>query len=485
MPFSEANFLSVFQTLRAVDLDGEDGPPYPFQPPPSSTELRTIVDRGARSLPLVFRKSYVEPLVANLDAIVENGSQTLVESLTGAVYQHAQPELKPQLDRLLAVVSNLYRSFLAASLRSALNVPLVETLPPLATFAKSGRMGPFTYTCDDIKRHTGGTVGVVSLPSAIRRHPILWSTLAHETGGHDVLHADSGLLAELEAGVNGLFDAPPLNGSRRLSPPQAMAAVWRYWMEEAASDAYAVLNMGPTFALNLAAYFAALTARSEKIDRPRLPTVCGFNPGDPTQALDTHPPDLLRISVVCGVVEELAGLDRQARQRYIGEIEAVATLCQDGADSVKMTGLIGEKMPVDFELPLVDMQKAARKLGGYIANARLKAFDGTAVQEIETWDDSDETVAVHIAELFLAGAPAAAFGDDAQLLAGANLALFHNPGQYDTITRGLEAALDVSYAKDPYWAKIQPDGLRAAKMSTDLGQPDMFVYRVARAAAGG
>jgi hypothetical protein len=484
MPSSEANFLSVFKTLKAVDLDGEEGPPYPFQPPPSGAELRAVVDRGARGVPLVFRKSYVEPLLANLDAIVENGSQTLVESLTAAVYQHVQPELKPQLARLLAVVSNLFRSFLAASRRRALNVPLVETLPPLATFSRSGGMGPFTYTCDDIRRHTGGTVGVVSLPAAIRSHPILWSTLAHETGGHDVLHADAGLLDELEAGVNGLFEAPPLNGSRKLSPPQAIAAVWRYWMEETASDAYAVLNMGPTFALNLAAYFAALTARSEGIDRPRLPTVCGFNPGDPTQALDTHPPDLLRMSVVCGVVEELAGLDRGARNRYIEHIEAVATLCQDGATSVKMTGLIGDRMPVDFELPLEDMRKAARKLGGYIATAGLKAFGGTAVQKIETWDDSDEAVAVHIAELFLAGAPAAPFGDDAQLLAGANLALFHHPDHYDSITRGLEAALDVSYAKDPYWAQIQPDGLRAGKVSTDLGQPDIFVYRIAHAAAG-
>src|SRR5262249_41005014 len=155
-------------------------------------------------------------------------------------------------------VSNLYRSFLSARRRSRAKFPLVETLPPLATFAHGGEGGPFTLPVDGVRELCGAKVGVVSLPSTYRDHPILWASLAHETGGPDVLPADEGLLSELAAGVAGLFGGGPLQPGKPLSGPQLLGLLWGYWIDEAASDVYGLLNIGPAFGFSLAAFFAAL-----------------------------------------------------------------------------------------------------------------------------------------------------------------------------------------------------------------------------------
>ncbi len=477
MTFTEANFLKLFYRLRQIDFGGESGPAYPFGLPPTAAEIGAAIDQGALGMPLVFRKFYVEPLKANLDSIMRlgAGNHALLEALSGAVYQHGFPELSAPLQRLLAVVSNLFRSFLSCKRRAAANFPVLQSLPPLAVFQRNGALGPFTFPCTDINRYTGGTISVVSLPATYREHPLLWSTLAHETGGHDVIHADSSLLPELEAGAKTLFGGTPIGTQRKLTHEQALGLVWSYWMDEAAADVYAVLNMGPSFGLNLAVYFAAVIAQSEGSDKPTLHTSSGFDPGDPSRALAPHPVDLLRLSVIGGVVNSLEGLDRSRRDSYMAQIEAVAKLCAPDATVVKITGVIdahaGAHIPIDLSIPLAEMADSARRVGAFVATARLKALGGNSIQNLETWDDFDESAATHIAELFAANKPAAAFGDDAQLLAGANLAAFDNPESYDSITKRLEEALDLSFAEDPYWAKIGYDRCFDTASQFDLGEP--------------
>ena len=143
-----------------------------------------------------------------------------IETLAGAVYQHADADVAPDLHRFLAVISNFYRSFLDSRQRLSAGFPLIEQDPPLAMFQHSGEAGPFTITAENVRQLTGGTVGVVSLPATYRKHPVLWASLAHETGGHDVLHADEALLPELTAGVKAMFGG----GTRRRRPDDDPAA---------------------------------------------------------------------------------------------------------------------------------------------------------------------------------------------------------------------------------------------------------------------
>src|SRR5262249_12023821 len=119
----------------------------------------------------------------------------------------------------------------------SVSLPLIETVPPLVTYAPTANQGPFTLPADSVQDMIGVPIGVVSLPGGYRLHPLLLPALAHECGGHDVLHADPGLLRELAAGAVKL---PHL--------PKGVGRLWAGWMDEAASDVYGLLNIGPSFA---------------------------------------------------------------------------------------------------------------------------------------------------------------------------------------------------------------------------------------------
>ncbi|HKC95574.1 MAG TPA: hypothetical protein VKB81_16270 [Nitrospira sp.] len=106
--------------------------------------------------------------------------------------------------------------------------------------------GPFTITVENIHSLIDGKVGVVSLPVSFAGHPFLYGSLAHETGGHDVLHANAKLLPEIRSGVYQLFTG---SSTRQ-------GVLWDYWMDEVASDVYGLLNIGPTFGVNLSALLA-------------------------------------------------------------------------------------------------------------------------------------------------------------------------------------------------------------------------------------
>jgi hypothetical protein len=103
------------------------------------------------------------------------------------------------------------------------------------------------------------------------------------------------------------------------------------------------------------------------------------------------------------------------------------------------------------QIPLSYAQKAARSVGGYIATKQLDALKGHTIQDIETWDDDDERRALAIKEALLAGQSIKTQGDDAELLAGATLALLQQPALYDAVTVALNAALDQSFQRDPIW----------------------------------
>ena len=110
-----------------------------------------------------------------------------------------------------------------------------------------------------MKEKFGLSIGIVSLPATYRDHPVLWAGLSHEVGGHDVVHADDGLVAEMVAKTRTLL-APNFAPRRNLDTATLNALIWSFWMDEAAADVCGILNMGPVFALNLAGFLAAFRA---------------------------------------------------------------------------------------------------------------------------------------------------------------------------------------------------------------------------------
>lgn len=478
MAVTEQNFVAVFERLKAIDLSGTGPPAPPFGAELTVDAVRRPIEEAADALPLVFRRVYVDPLLAQLPhallLLEQQGdpelTQAITETLAGAVYDHETAEIAAPLHRFLAVISNFYRSFLSAKRRARADLPLREFVPPLAMFQHSGRRGPFTLTVPTVDRLCGGGVGVVSLPSTYRQHPILWASLAHETGGHDVLHADPGLLDELATGVGAFFGGGSSFDPDHLTGAQLLSILWSWWIDEAASDVYGLLNIGPTFGLNLIAFFAALIARGHGLDQPTLRTGSGTNP---TDLLDSHPIDILRPHLAIGVIQSLRGLNPTVRDGYIRDLNALTDLCARGAQEVKIVGFLplqgGGSLPLNVALPLKDMQDAARRVGTFIASTRLHSLDDHSIQELETWDDADEAVAVRIADILENDRSAVGAGDDAQLLAGATLAVLDQPQSYDTVTRRLDEALDFSFTTDPIWGLPLPDPIFVPEREVERG----------------
>ena len=461
MALDTDNFVRLFEQLKTIDLFGEAPPAPPWgDGKPKAQDVASAVDSGADLVPLLLKKAYVEPLDQNITRVLAAlGEDTsTLETLAGAVYQHADADVVGDLHRFLAVISNFYRSFLSARQRLRAGFPLVEQYPPMAVFQHSGEQGPFTLPVDAIKQITGGTVGVVSLPATYRKHPLIWASLAHETGGHDVLHADPKLLPELRSGVAAMFGHGHIDPAQPVSATQLLGVLWGYWMDEAASDIYGVLNIGPTFGHNLAVFFSALLARESKSDAPQLRTSSG---PDQRGMLDPHPTDLLRLDLHIGAVQSLQALNQTVRTEYVSELRALSDQLGGGAKTVELEGIVPlnnrSGIRLNTSLPLADMQAAARRVGAFIVTTQLKALGGHCIQDLETWDDADEQTAQTIAQTIAAGKPIVAAGDDAQLLAGTMLALLKNASKYTAATKALSDALDESYANDPTWGTPQRD----------------------------
>jgi hypothetical protein len=449
------NFDTIWQRIATIPLFGKAGEALP-----KGAALKKAILAGADQLPPGYGDAYTAPLEKALPKLMQaiaHGGAATVETLTAAVYQH-QPDspLVPQLQRFLAVISDLYSSFLDRDKRANIGLSLAESLPPLAMFQNDGGGGPFTLPVDDVTQLIGGSVGVVSMPATYANDPIIWAALTHETGGHDVTHADAGLLEELEAGVSMVLAGQP--GNPAMSRDD-LANLWAHWIDEASADVYGALNMGPIFATNLAFFFVALNKAGSGTAGLRMTSA--YDQSDPNKILDPHPTDILRLHLAIGVIGSLQGLSSESRSSYIADLEALAAKLATGT-TIQLIGNVpvlgtNSARPMDVTVPLDFMQQAARSVGGYIATARLNALAGHSIQDIETWDDQDEAIALAIQKAVLAGNSIAGLGDDAQLLAGTTLALLQKPDDYDAITASLAAGLDRSFSTDPVWGHPDPD----------------------------
>lgn len=477
-------FLSLNKILVGKsDFFDKEHIEWPPLGKPNIPKLRRLALQGKKQVPRNSQKAYFEAFINNLpklseELVIINDSirYFFMTILANAAIQLA-PENPAARDacRLRAVISDIYDSYLYTARRNDLvGPPTAKALPPLGSFIAPHPMfeappAPWMLTVDQIAQFTDQarnrfTVGAVGLPSGYTNHPILWGVLAHEIGGHDVLHADANLVDQLKEGIHQLFSE---------QYPQYFSALWSHWCEEAAAEVCGVLNIGPSFGISSVIYHAIIEPlrartkirwsrdlsirihrdRNMGQDRPTLECKILKNPYRGPQEPDSHPVATVIPDLIIGAIKGLRSLSKEPKTRYISQIEDLAVGCQQDRPTIMVES--GTRVPgFDADLPETinadQLRASAREVGLLITRLQLKALNNMSLEEIETWDDKDECAAQQVA-IRLANDESIVGDDfdDAQTLAGALIAILRQPRKYDDVSDALRLAFDYSYESDP------------------------------------
>lgn len=366
-----SNLPNCIEDVRQGGLDQDPGPADPLQ----FDVLRGDLQAARSKMPPIYLDAVFNPYVATLDQLGENkfnqillrdpnreGEAGLMLDIAQAILQRGEgfePKAEPAFQE---VVSDLYDGFLSAEDRGGVLPPDHETLAPLVKFGNPD-FGPYTWPVDATESF-GLTVGIVNLPPAnARRGLFAWPALGHETGGHDILHADDGLLEQTSSAVR---DALSSDAATR-----ALAGYWADRIDETASDVLGILNMGPSPAIGLLGYFRGLNAAFTG-----SATLRNVGPDN-----DPHPADIVRGFLAAATVRQLEFSDASA---WADTIEAET---MKDVTSIQLAG-----KTVDTKVA----KRSAEIVSQAIAAHPMASLENHAFIQIQNWRDHDEDIVAQL-----------------------------------------------------------------------------------------
>lgn len=331
--------------------------PYVYQQAAARPLIRYLRNYGPLRFQLLFQTRTNNSQIASLQQIIADACMAVL------VFD-AQVNLGT--NAFSEVVSDLYNSFLSNANRvsqqgTPIEPPTYGVIPPLVTFGNQDA-GPYTWPAPATAQMLGLKCAIVSLPPAQLTGGVLaWSSLGHETGGHDVTHADRGLLDELTQQVRRAVN------TRFRSP--ALANYWARCIDETSADALGILNVGPSAGMGLIGYFRAL-------GNGKLRTVGSTS--------DPHPIDLLRGYFAAAMVKRLS---------FAGAAEWSATIFAETAKDnapLYFVDALGNYSP--FPVSLADAIASVDVVADTILTAKLQSIQGHSFQELLDWKDSDQAI---------------------------------------------------------------------------------------------
>jgi len=359
------NLQNCIEDARQAGVDQDPGPPDPLQ----FDALRGRLQGARPKIPSLYLDAVFTPYVQTLDELGENKFNQILfkdpshESTAGLMLDIAQsilqrgegfePKAGPAFQE---VVSDLYDGFLSSEDRGGILPPDHETIPPLVKFGNPDS-GPYTWPVDATESF-GLKVGIVNLPPANAHHGLLaWPALGHETGGHDILHADNGLLDEVSSAVRSALSAD--NATKQL------ANYWASRIDETASDVLGILNMGPAPGIGLIGFFRGLNAAFSGDA-----TLRNTGPSN-----DPHPADIVRGFLAAATVRQLEFSDASA---WGDTIEA------ETQKDVTTIRLEGRTVSADVARRSADLVSKA------IVTHPMSSLENHAFGQIQNWRDHDE-----------------------------------------------------------------------------------------------
>jgi hypothetical protein len=343
-----------------------DADPGPADPT-NYSQLRGRLEAVRNHLPPLYRDNFVTPYIKTLDQLRESGfthvligdpsreqAAGLLLDAAQAILQHGEEYQSQATGAFQEVVSDLYDGFLSAEDRQGVKPPDKGIIPPLVKWGRPD-FGPYTWPVDAAES-LGVKAGVVSLPPYNTRQGLLaWAALGHETGGHDILGADTGLRDELASAVH----------AGVASQDASLADYWAERIDETASDVMGILNMGPAAGVGLIGYFRGLNAAYSGSAKLR-----NDGPSD-----DPHPADILRGYLAA---ETIALLKFSGKTLWS---KVVLTETEKDVDRI---------IVLDTVIEPAKAHASAHAVAKAIATHRCSALEGHSLSDIQNWHDSDE-----------------------------------------------------------------------------------------------
>ncbi|WP_367616287.1 hypothetical protein [Corallococcus exercitus] len=356
--------------IREAILAAQDTDPGPSEPT-DYHQLRGRLEAARATLSPLYREAVLVPYLRTLeqigpqgfaDALVRDPGREaeagLLMDTAQAILQNGEGFQRIATDAFEEVVSDLYDGFLSAEDRRGVQPPDQGTLAPLVKWGHPD-FGPYTWSVDTAFSILGLECGIVNLPPSQGRTGLLaWAALGHEVGGHDILHADTGLPEELSTVVYDRLQKQGLS---------AFADYLARRIDETAADVLGLLNMGPAAGIGLVGYFRAVDASFGGPGRL----------GNVGASSDPHPADIVRGYLAGSVVKRLR----------FSQAEAWAQLIFDEVDK--------DLSPAELRLGAQhvtpeQVRMSADMVADAIMTHRAKALEGQSLAWIQNWRNHDE-----------------------------------------------------------------------------------------------
>lgn len=361
------NLVRCVEDAKKAFLDGDDGPPAPT----NFNQLKGRLEVSRNKFPPMYLENFVEPYVNHLNKIGEAGFMNillrdprrirqagLMLDIAQAITQNGEGYNEIAIDAFEEVCSDLMDGFLSAEDRKGAKPPDEGVIPPLVKFGER-LSGPYVWSVPATKSFDC-KAAVVSLPPSHARIGLLgWAALGHEVTGHAILHADTGLIEELQQTV--------LNALQNQGFKDGLPEYWSKRIDETASDVCGILNMGPVVGIAIIGYFRGLNA-ARSGGEPKLSNEGG---------LDEHPADILR-GYLAAYTTSLLSFGGAANWAQVIEAETNKDL-----SSVTLEGK---------NISAEDAKKSASIVASAIVNTKLTSLENHALGEIQNWHDSDEEI---------------------------------------------------------------------------------------------
>ncbi|MCY9581443.1 hypothetical protein [Paenibacillus alvei] len=375
-----SNLPQCVEDVRKAVVSNIPGPPDPTD----YHQLRGRLEAVRRKLPVLYRDAVVEPFLRALDQLGpegftdilihdprREGPAFLLFDIAQTILQNGEGYNADATDAFQEMVSDLYDGFLSAEDRARVKRPDLSMIPPLVKWGMP-EFGPYTIPIDGTAQ-IGLKTGIVSLPPAHAQRGLLaWSSLGHETGGHDILHADTGLLEELADTVRAALLANNLGHD--------LAEYWANRIDETASDVLGILNLGPAAGIGLIGYFRGIRAAYSGI--PALKNIGSES--------DVHPADILRGYLAAYAVGIL-----QFDQANIWE-RLIETETDKDLTHIRLEGKV-----VGAE----EAKLSAKIVAAAIMTTKLHTLENHSLDQIQNWRNRDESLTAQLRALLSTAGP--------------------------------------------------------------------------------